>query len=646
MTFRINHLSVLLFLSFLLIQQFVLASNRPLRWGKLSKEEKELKIVSYDKEAHAVVLGATGRLTFRGNKFFIEKHIRVKILDSEGTEEGSVVIPFYAKNNMEKVGRVKGHTLEILPDGKIKKHKLEKDQIFQTSIDENWTEVRFAFPAVKPGCIIEYSYTLSTENFTFLDGWNFQSSLPTLYSSFKVEIPSFLQYYHLLQGARLYKKYQHKTDLNEWTLENLPALKKEPYTFNLLDFAERVRFQLHSYTTSDSYSGRRSQKTVFTDWQSISNEVLANSMFHNYLKRNKSLEELAAEICKGATDDSQRINKLYRYVQANYRWNQQYGILPDRKLKNCMQEQSANGAAINLLLLSLLQKAGLEAYPGLLSTKSHGKANPNHAILSQFNHTISVVKLQGRDIPLDAAGNLLPPGLLPEEDLNEKALILLSEKRTDWHQIKDNANTTTLINYLIDLPKGIHHFSCRWKGYDAVAIANQFAEKDFSSILSSPDFTLNTDSLNLQKALWEKNMLEARVYSSEETSPSYTKETVYYLPAVPDFLKEHPFLAEERNLPVDFGHTSTKHLRYSIVLPEGFTLEEKPKSILLKTPQEQALFSYQSGLSNGILTISIRLEIKEALFTVEQYPHLRELFSQIISHCQQPLVLVRSQAKE
>lgn len=631
----------LLILSFLLTQNTSLASERNLRWGKLSKKEKELREVSFDKEAHAVVLAAKGRLVYRRGMFAVEKHIRIKILDTGGTGEGDIRIPFYSTNGTGGISRLKGQTLEILANGTIKKHKLEKDQIFEVTLNHNWNEVRFALPAVKTGTVIEYSYTHYIQNFSFLEGWCFQSSIPTLYSSFKVEIPDFLSYYHLLQGQRLYKKYQHKKNGNEWFLENLPALKQEPFTFNLLDYAERVQFQLHSYRTRDGF-----MKKVYADWESISKRILSSNAFKTYLKKNSSIEELISPIIEGEKENLALVKKLYQYVQNTYYWNEKYGLMPDRQLKDFMEHKSANGAAINLFLMNLLQNAGLEVFPALLSTKSHGRVNPNHSILSKFNHLVCVVKLQDKQLILDAAGNPLPAGMLPKEDLNEKALILLSEQSTDWHQIKDNANTTTLINYFIDLPKGIHHFSCRWKGYDAIATANKFADKNFISILSSPDFTLNTDSLTLKNALREKNMLEARGYLSEDTPPSYTAETVYYLPAVPDFLKEHPFLAEERNLPVDFGYTSTKHLRYSIVLPEGFTLEEKPKSILLKTPKEQAFFSYQSGLSNGILTISIRLEIKETLFTVEQYPHLRELFSQIISHCQQPLVLVRSQARE
>lgn len=634
----------LLLCSFIFIQGTSLANERSFRWGKLSKEEKELKTVSYDKEAHAVVLGATGRLVYRGNMFVIEKHIRIKILDAEGTEEGNIAIPFYAKDGYENVVRLRGQTLEILPDGTIKKHKLEKNQVFETSLNDNWKEMRFALPAVKPGCVIEYSYSLTTQNFTFLEGWNFQSDIPTLYSSFRAEIPPFLQYYHLLQGHRLYKKYHFREEAkqaaNEWSLENLPALKKEPYTFNLLDYAEKVRFQLRSYHDSNGF-----QKKVFADWQNISNKVLSHAMYRNYQKRNKEMDALTAQfqLSEREADDLQRIKKLYSYVQNTFTWNSYYGIIPDKELKDLMQEKSANGAAINLFLLTLLQKAGFEAYPALLSTKTHGRLNPDHPIVSQFNHTICVVKLDGRQIPLDAAGNLLPPGFLPQEDLNHTALIL-SEKSTDWLEIKDETKTSTLISYYANLPKAIHRLECRWTGYDAISTANQLQEKNFPTPFSSLTFSVKTDSTDIQKNIQEENSLTARMYLSEEVPTEYKADRIYYSLAVPDFLKENPFLSEERNLPVDFGHTSKKHLSYTIVLPEGFDLEEKPESIILKTPGNQASFTYQAGLLNGNLSVSVVMEINNPFFTVDQYPYLREFFNQVINRYQQPLVLVRSKA--
>ena len=626
----------LLLLLFLFTKETAQAKERTLRWGKLSEEEKALQSVSYDKEAHAVVLGTTGRLVYQGDMFVIEKHVRIKILDAEGTNEGNVVIPFYAKDRFENIERIKGQTLEILPDGKVIKHKLEKSQIFEATLDDKWKEMRFALPAVKPGSIIEYAYTFTTRNFAFLDGWIFQAGIPTLYSSFKAEIPSSLQYYHLLQGPKLYKKYKDNKDANEWVLENLPALKKESYTYNLLDHAERVRFQLHSYRERNGL-----YKEVFSDWQSISKEVLSNSLYRNYLKRNKDVDELLTPLIKGETDQGRQLEKIYSYVQETYSWNAHYGLIPDRQLKDFLQEKKANGAAINLLLLSLLQKAGFDAYPALLSTKSHGKVNPNHSMLDQFNHTICIVKFQNKQIALDAAGTSLPPGILPEEDLNHTAL-MLSEESTDWHTIKDEAKSSTLISYSGDLPGGTHKFEYRWMGYDAERAAKELQGNGLPALFSFLDFSFQTDSVNMQKALRGENSLTATFYLSEKEPADYSADRIYYSPAVPQFLKENPFIAEERNFPVDFGHTSKKYLSYNIALPEGFQLEEKPESILLKTPDNQASFTYQAGILNGNLAISVLLEIKDPFFTLNQYPNLREFYSQVINHCQKPLVLVRT----
>ena len=629
----------LVFIACLLLGQSTFASNskdKNLRWGKLSREEIALQEVSYDKDAHAVVLATTGALSYYGMAFSIEKHVRIKILDTEGVEAADISIPFYAKKGYEKITELKGQTLEVLSDGKIKKHKLDKDQIFEVELDDEWKEIRFALPAAKPGSIIEYSYTLLTENFTFLEGWVFQSEFPTLYSSFKAEIPYTLNYQYLIQGHRLYEKYK-SVSTNEWTLENLPALESEPFTYNLLDYAERVRFQLHSYSSNSSLTGK---ETYFTDWESIISEVSKTHMFYDYLRRDKKLEEIIQLVAKNKTDSLILAKELYYYVQNNFTWNNSRGLLPDKERKDLLQEKEGNGTAINLMLVSLLQKAGINAYPAFISTKSHGRPNTKFPMLNQFNHGIGLATIGGQQYLFDAAGNALPFGVLPEEDLNETAL-LLSREKVKWVDLKDNTKTSTIIGYKADLNQSTHYFEGKWTGFDALEAAPIIQEKSYADLFNSQNSHLVSDSAIVKEEISTKNSLYTKLYFTDKKAVNKQVDRIYYSLPSPDFLNSNPFKKEERNLPVDFGFSSVKTISCNIILPEGFRLEEKPEDILLVTPGDKAYFTYRSAISNGMLSIFVQLEIKEPLVSVSEYPHLREFFNRFISHYQQPLVLSR-----
>ena len=433
--------------------------GKTFKWGRVSEAEINLKSVPYDPEAHAVVLAKTGKLSYFNQNFKVEVYYRIKILDSEGVSEGDIVLPYYSGDKLEKIDHVKAQTLEIQKDGNVINHKLDKDQIFDTRVNEYYSELRFAMPAVKPGTILEYSYTLFTNNFGFLEGWEFQDHIPTLYSYYSVAIPHHLTYNTLMQGSRIYNKYYHETATNEWELENLPAIKKEPFTYNLRDYTEKVQFQLYSYKTQGN-RGIVEEKKAFQGWESITKEILESKGFWDYSHSDRQLKEILAQI-PVSNDRRKYAEEIYGFVQNRFSWNEFYGLLPDKDVKTLIKEKNGNGAAINLLLVNLLKAAGFEARAALLSTKGHGRVNPSLPILSQFNHLTAWVKTGGKEYILDAAGNPMAFGILPVQDLNERALILSkSKEEPEWTEIKDLSKSYTFITNKTDISEGMHSFSC------------------------------------------------------------------------------------------------------------------------------------------------------------------------------------------
>ena len=629
---------LLLLLCFLTIPNPAQAAPNFPKWGKVSKAETELKKVPYDSEAHAVVLVHTGRLSYLNGKFLIKKYIRIKILDNEGISEGNVALPYYSKNRLERIDNVKAQTLEILENGKVVKHRIDKKQVFDVEVNENWSEIRFALPAVKAGTIIEYSFDLFSENFTFLEGWVFQNEIPTLHSYFKAEVPDFLRYKLLMHGRKIVAKYQNTQPTNEWELKDLPALKSEPYSYNPLDYAEKISFQLTSYDKRNGYNGVSEEK-VFVDWESISKEILSTSGFRSYLNSNKAIDEILTQL-PAEKDSLAFAKKIYAFVQQNYTWNERYGLLPDHQLKEVKNGQDGNGTAINLLLVSMLQRAGFDAYPTYISTKSHGKVSPEFPFLSQFNHVIGLVTIEGQDYLLDAAGNRMAFGILPVRDLNYKALAL-SKKEPRWLDVHDKARSSALISYKANLSKGQHIFDCNWSGFEALQMAAKTKGDEKDQLMIPVDPRLQKDSVHIVNEISENNNLKASFYFTEE--PDIKADKIYYSIPVFDWLQDNPFKNEVRHLPVDFGYSTSRIVVYNILIPEGYIIEERPENLSITTPRKEAAFFYVAGQQGNNLSIQIKLDIKESLIPVESYLYLRELYSKMINHCQKAYVFSKKE---
>lgn len=358
------------------------------------------------------------------------------------------------------------------------------------------------------------------------------------------------------------------------------------------------------------------------------------------MKQNKLPEEFRSNVPTGK-DSLETAEKLYTYVQNNFTWNEKHGLLPDKTWKDFMVEKAGNGAAINLLLVNMLQDAGITASAVVISTKHHGKVSENFPFLSQFNHVLVYVKIKESTYLLDAAGNSLAFGVLPVKDLNLKGMVL-SEEKTEWVTIKDHANSDTFISNFIDLSKGIYISEGNWSGFSGLEAARKIRDKKYSSALLSTNNALLPDSTYIEDSLSRNNLLKSKLYFSEQDWEGFTAPKVYYQLVMPEDLQENPLKEETRMLPLDFGYSSRNFYNFQLLLPEGYQLDEQPESIILKTPDNQALFSYQAMSNGKELGIHIRLEIKDSFFSPGQYHHLRKFFDKAINHCQQPIVLTRT----
>ena len=189
------------------------------------------------------------------------------------------------------------------------------------------------------------------------------------------------------------------------------------------------------------------------------------------------------------------------------------------------------------------------------------------------------------------------------------------------------------------MPKGIHTYKCNWSGFEALEAEKNIRNSNYDQILFTKDLHLVKDSIKIENAVSSDNSLKAFFYFIGETN--WEAEKIFFDLSLPDFLNENPFKNEERFLPVDFGHTSTHHFNYSILLPENYNVSELPENIMLKVPDGSATFIYQSTQIENQLQVIIKFDIRKSFVHQQSYLHLRELYSKMINHCQQPYVFAK-----
>lgn len=431
-----------------------------MEWSKISDGDFALKKVSYDTSASAVIL-------FNKASFSVDVedglttvwHRRIKILKNDGKSWGSFKYTFYSKGNSRHINSIRAHTINQLENGKVEEVAVPSSEIFWVKMDDEHTQIAFAFPAVRVGSIIELEMVVNKKGLSFPDPWYFQSSIPTLYSEIrKLPSPSF-QYKFLQKGSRLRMKYPKKKDL-VWALDSLPALKSDEFSPNLNDNSESLSFQL----STSSY-----HMVEMNSWKDFTKIMLADDQYEEYLKVNDMVKTYSSSLVGSAADTLEVIKKLFNDVSTRYSWNHRYRLFPSQSRKEFLSKMSGSSAEKNLFLIALLRSVGLDADPVILSTKDNGQVYKDSPIMEQYNHVIAVITYQGKPLLLDATSQGRAYNLVDLLTLGCDGY-RLSKNRGGWILVESpetsSVNVVNEMEYKGNMLKGTMKLA--YSGYKAV----------------------------------------------------------------------------------------------------------------------------------------------------------------------------------
>ena len=165
----------------------------------------------------------------------------------------------------------------VLPSGD--RIEVSKKDIFEEKLEGDWKRLKFTFPQLEEGAIIEFQYDLESENILQLREWYFQTDIPTRWSEYRLNIPEWYNYVTLKQGAPLTIEevesttgnlyvpgYRTRTGafgqnevvqrgrdaveakiyVHRYVLEDAPAMKSESYITTMDDYLSKIRFQLNN----------------------------------------------------------------------------------------------------------------------------------------------------------------------------------------------------------------------------------------------------------------------------------------------------------------------------------------------------------------------------------------------------------------
>lgn len=646
----------LLALFFILLANLVFSqANNPPKWGDIPESDLKMTVYADDTSANAVVLSDYGHIFFKYNSdrgfiAYFFHHRRLKVFDKSAFQEGNLLIPFYSADYTEKMKDL--DVVVIAPDGT--KTKVKTDNIFTEKITKRISAKKVFIPNLQKGSVVEYRYLIETDDWLTLRPWYFQEDNPVRRSEIELNIPEYFEYIHLNNITKPFalNELTEKTEFSggssrtitrRMVMEDMPAMKEEPFVTTLDDYRSNVRFQLKRI----NYPNR--SRDILSTWHKLAEDLETLEGFgEQYLKRgryDKIWKAFQRQITPGM--DTKDLAELARtFVSNNIKWNGNYRVFVNNgSLNDAFERKTGSSAEINLALLALLREAGLYAWPMLVSTRSNGFCYQEYPFVEQFNTVVVWLQDDTGGLLLDATNPFYPLNFVNDEVYNFAGWV--ARKGTPaWQPLSPPEYSMTEMAKMTLREDGTldGQVTIKAGGHSAVYFREKIAADAQGAFLKEryddkfPETTIDSTQVEGLEAVQQPVVLKFR--ATYPNAGQVVNDFIYLSPIADFYIDENPFKALTRLYPVNFPYPIKVQYVALVKIPPGYKLEDAPPPTNLKFPNDGGSVMHSvSTPEEGVIQVNMRLTIKQLDFMPDEYEGLRQFFDRIAQKLDEQIVL-------
>ncbi|HLV93357.1 MAG TPA: transglutaminase domain-containing protein [Aequorivita sp.] len=644
------------------------------RFKKVSKEELLQKEHPVDSDANAAILYREVKTEFQYSEdsgwYLVTDYFeRIKIYNKGGFDRANLTIDLYKGAGEDNLKGLRGYTYYIDSKGKMKSMKLQKEGIFTQETTKYLTQTKVTMPDLREGCIVEYKYTINSPFIFNIDEFRLQENIPVDKVSIVFRSPEYFQYKTHQRGWVPYnvetttkertmtisntardsdmrmKTSMHDVNFKEQTheinLDGVSALKEEPYAGNINNYTTALQFEL-SYV--DIPGG--GIKTYSTTWEDVSKSIYKVDSFGPELERSNYFAKDIDELLTGANSPQERVGRIFFYVLNKMNWNNYTGYYTNEGVRSAYKKGIGNVADINLMLVSMLRYANIEANPVLVSTKSHGM--PLFPTINGFNYVIAAVEFPEGTLLLDATNKHADLGVLKPEIINGKGRVLRENGQSSWISLRSmiSAVKSSMLSLEINSDLSLKgKANNRFTGNYAFQYRSIF--KNLNNDAQRKKIEESTNQTELSHLKFENlNVLGEPValeYNFE--SFDYIEEVagkLYFSPLVFLANYENPFKPETREYPIDFGFPMKDRYIVNVTLPEGYVVESIPEDVVYNLGENTGSYRYLISQIGDRLQLSVEFSINQSFIAAEEYGNLKKFFELCIAKEKEKVVLSKA----
>lgn len=650
------------------------------KFGKVSKTELAEKSHPKDSSAHAAVLFKKESIRFdylKGEGFIQVRSVseRIKIYDKEGFAWATKKIRLYNKQNStsENIYKLKAYTYNLI-DENIETDKLKKDGVFEEELNKYWKIKSFTMPNIKVGCVIEFSYEISSP-FLAIDDLELQYTIPINTLEILVKTPEYFLYNKVLNPqssflpkiteskssksesvtnstvsqnssgvASYYNSSTNRFSINENVIKidetEIPALKEESFVDNLGNYIAKLKLELVAL----NYPNKPYQN-LLGSWDDVTKTIYDSDDFGLQLGKSNYYEDDINALIGNLTTNAQKARAIYNYVKSKVKWNGYYGYSAEAGVRKAYKEGVGNVADINLMLVSMLRFAGISANPVLISTKSNGI--PLFPTKDGFNYVICFVEDKDILALLDATSENATFNTLPVRDLNWQGRVIRESGSSIWVDLIPTKVSKEITGLHLKINSDL---SAEGKvrsqkfNYIAKRYRDNYADlsdEEYVKMLEKDKGDLIVSELNVNGVGDLSEPVKISYSYKMENAVEEIGDKLYFSPLLFLSTEDNPFKEEKRQLPIDLRYPVSDKYMISVMIPENYEVETLPKNEVLDFSNSTGGFKYLVNQNGRFIQVNVELNINTSLVLPENYTFFKQFFTQVIEKESEKIVLKR-----
>ncbi len=597
----------------------------------------------------ALVLSESQRLEVDNiNKARYTYQRKVLIFNNAGNDYAKMLV---SQSQFIKTSAIKAH-IETAGGEVIRKLKKDDIESFHYSpghiLYNDATYDYFDLSYSSYPYVFEVEYTQDIKSLFFWPDWFPQEDIPVMMASYQLVInPDVAYKTHVVNvDVEPIVEETGKRRTLTWTLNAIKPVEDESYMppehrlQKAIIFAP-VEFSLGRYKGSfeswDTYA--QWYRDLTADVFGLDNEAIAR----------------VKNVVSTSNGEREIVENLYAFLQQYTRY---VAIEPGlsgwqpHTSQSVFDNRYGDCKDLTSLMISMLDIAGIKAYPAMVKTRDHGLLFSDFPS-NQFNHVIAVVPLASDTIWLECTADLMPSNFVPDTYEGCDVFVIKDKTGEIWRTPQSHATDngwTGLVQGVLR-PSGDLEFSSFFKAtgnqgdyfrsalyakdrHDEKLWLEQFAGR-YQPSISMERYTLCNIADNLGFPV--QMDLSGIV-------PKFAKRSVDRLFFNPNVMTRKSGDSipdeEERLFPIYYKYAYMDSDTLRLELPAGYELEAAPDTMTLQT--DFATFSTAFKIEGQSMQYVRTICILSPLIPVEAFENFREFIKNVVKSDRSQFVLKKT----